>query len=212
MNLPGRATHYEQGRATACGIAGTVLKTTDQKRVDCRRCRKAMKAKPAPETTACCRANITASRGLEHDGNVWTCPTCGQRWVFVEDEAEGGLWHTLPKERKQSPRPDWHVECGATGTSQCPVFRDGFVVGHVDAAVASELAGIFNRPGTLRSVIDYAKRRLPHCYSIQLHVGRGTVDVILCTPDGDEVPMDSSMTLQSQFVRALQIARDAAPE
>lgn len=65
---------------------------------------------------------------------------------------------------------------------------------------------------TLRSVIDYAKRRLPHGYSIQLHVGRDAADVILCTPDGDEVPMDSSMTIQSQFVRALQIARDAAPE
>ena len=40
MKLPGRATHLEVGRSTACGLAGTVFKTSDLNRVDCRRCRR----------------------------------------------------------------------------------------------------------------------------------------------------------------------------
>ena len=39
-NLPGRATHFKAGLSTACGLAGTLLKTDDLGKVDCRRCRK----------------------------------------------------------------------------------------------------------------------------------------------------------------------------
>lgn len=70
------------------------------------RSRRARNSEPAPGAAgnarvegsiACCRANMAATRGLEHDGNVWTCPNshCGRKWVYVEDEAEGGSWHRL---------------------------------------------------------------------------------------------------------------------
>lgn len=30
--------------------------------------------------------------GYRQDGEKWTCPVCGEVWVFCADEAEGGIW------------------------------------------------------------------------------------------------------------------------
>lgn len=38
------------------------------------------------------RADDWAMSGFRKTGDKWKC-SCGSRWVFQEDEAEGGGWH-----------------------------------------------------------------------------------------------------------------------
>lgn len=45
---------------------------------------------------ACCLAHFTTiSKRFRwpQDGDSWTCAKCKARWIYVEDEAEGGAWH-----------------------------------------------------------------------------------------------------------------------
>lgn len=43
----------------------------------------------------CCRSNVeifASSPGTAQDGELWKCPTCGEEWEHVCDEAEGCSW------------------------------------------------------------------------------------------------------------------------
>lgn len=47
--------------------------------------------------------------GYNKDGDRWKCPACGKTWIYVEDEAEGGVWHQSPNSAPndgQSPYPN----------------------------------------------------------------------------------------------------------
>jgi hypothetical protein len=39
----------------------------------------------------CCE-RLVPSAGTAQDGEAWTCPKCGRKWVHVCDEAEGCCW------------------------------------------------------------------------------------------------------------------------
>ena len=47
--------------------------------------------------SACCEAELRKTdkwvSGYNQDGDRWLCPACGQRWTYVEDEGEGGIWY-----------------------------------------------------------------------------------------------------------------------
>ncbi len=44
------------------------------------------------DTVGCCRVNMPPYSGYTQDGATFTCHQCLSRWVWVEDEAEGGGW------------------------------------------------------------------------------------------------------------------------
>jgi hypothetical protein len=48
----------------------------------------------------CCKSNLpifAPSDGYAKDGEQWICPTCGEQYVHVCDEAEGCCWeHAIP--------------------------------------------------------------------------------------------------------------------
>lgn len=48
----------------------------------------------------CCKSNLpifAPSYGYAQDGEEWECPTCGERYTHICDEAEGCSWeHTIP--------------------------------------------------------------------------------------------------------------------
>lgn len=43
----------------------------------------------------CCESNLEVfypNHTQAQDGELWTCPTCGEKWEHVCDEAEGCEW------------------------------------------------------------------------------------------------------------------------
>lgn len=45
----------------------------------------------------CCKQNIASVRTPFSyvEPPSWTCPTCGRRFVWDDDEAEGGAWYPV---------------------------------------------------------------------------------------------------------------------
>ena len=57
---------------------------------------------------ACCERNLAKfgpSSGVTQDGDIWKCPTCGEEFFHVCDEAEGCCWeHSIPVQREAEPK------------------------------------------------------------------------------------------------------------
>lgn len=60
--------------------------------------------------------------GDRQDGENWTCPTCGKRWVHWCDEAEGCSWEAIIREIAPQPDPKC-TECGESEAMHPFIFR-----------------------------------------------------------------------------------------
>lgn len=41
----------------------------------------------------CCITQVPTLDLNRQEGALWSCPTCGRRWVYVIEESEGSSWH-----------------------------------------------------------------------------------------------------------------------
>jgi hypothetical protein len=46
----------------------------------------------------CCEKLVPSAGGYRQEGEVWTCPKCGSRWVHVVEESEGAWWEPMKAE------------------------------------------------------------------------------------------------------------------
>ena len=50
---------------------------------------------PAALRPLCCEAAMPPYSGYTQEGDAFDCPTCAKRWVWIEEESDGGWWEPV---------------------------------------------------------------------------------------------------------------------